>query len=94
MEKFLASIWLGMCILAVLFALVITPGCSVHTGIGVHTPGADAPEISGMDNPLGIISLRSKEKWGDVRGECTHVSSLPVWEKGYGFNYCAGMVEW
>jgi len=70
--------------------ILLTAGCttpSVQVGISAHTPGADRPEIQGMGNPLGIV----RGAWGQgfkIEGFCEHISSIPVWEQGYGLNHC------
>ena len=80
-----------MKILPLALALLL-PGCTLHAGLVVHPPSKDAPEITRMDNPLGV--LRLEHKFGDKTvGYCEHISSIPVREYGYGLNVCGVMRE-
>lgn len=77
--------------LVIAFALLLS-GCTLHAGVVVHPPSKDAPEITRMDNPLGV--LRLEHKFGNKTvGYCEHTSSIPVRERGYGLNVCGIMRE-
>lgn len=60
---------------------------SVYIGIGIHAEDLDYPEVQGLDNPIGIVRLEQKVN-ERVDGYCEHISSIPTWEQGYGFNHC------
>jgi len=78
--------------LKIIFIIFLLSGCTVYGGLSAHTEHYDKPEIQGMENPIGII-----------RGEiplnnttkifCEHLSSIPTYEQGYGFNHCGGLIR-
>ena len=61
-------------------------------GLGFHAENYDKPEVQGMDNPIGIV--RISNKWDNgLEAYCEHISSIPVWEYGLGFNHCGILLE-
>ena len=80
--------------LIVLIALAFCPaGCaSVQVGLAAHPCGADRPEIKGERNPLGVVRLETKPV-GRVSGFLLHISSIPVWERGFGYNMVGMALE-
>lgn len=54
-------------------------------GLAMHAEALDAPEISGLDNPLLDVELGYRARDG-YRVALRHNSSLVRTEAGYGFN--------
>lgn len=74
-----------------LAALIFLGGCSIQAGLSYHTEGWDSPEVQGMNNPLGVVRGSSAVTGGEIF--CEHISSLPVWEQGLGFNHCGVLIR-
>lgn len=65
-------------------------GCTVYTGMGVHSTGIDRPEIN-LDNPIGIVGFKH-EADDNLTMFCEHHSGIPTSEVGYGYNVCGATV--
>ena len=64
----------------------------ITLGFGIHADKSARPEIQGLDNPIGIV--RMSNKWDNgLETYCEHISSIPTWEKGYGFNHCGVLMR-
>lgn len=74
---------------AMAMALLFLCPDTVVLAIGAHSIGADAPEISGLSNPLFIGSLEwhiLKTDKATLSFTLDHTSSIPTYEAGYGLN--------
>lgn len=70
-----------------LLALLVTSGCqSVYVGIGMHAEKWDAPEYY-SPNPVGMVGAEA-DFGHEITGFCEHLSSIPYYEVGLGFNWC------
>lgn len=60
----------------------------LEAAIGVHDERGDAPEMNGMDNPIGSITFGYEWRHGRVTHgpALSHDSSLPSREQGHGYN--------
>lgn len=74
-----------------LLPLLFLSGCAFQAGVSFHSENGDAPEVTGMDNPIGILRGVYRQDNGEFF--CEHLSSIPVWEQGYGFNHCGYVYE-
>lgn len=73
--------------LTMVACIIMLSGCqSVYVAIGVHPPGLDAPEHF-APNPVGAVGAETIP-FHKVTGFCEHISSIPYYEDGYGFNWC------
>lgn len=63
---------------------------SFWLGIALHTTRLDDPEISDLDNPIGIaqIDLNFSER---AKAFCKHETSIRNNEVGFGLNECGLM---
>jgi len=75
----------------VLVAAHILTGCTAQVGLSTLATGYAKPELTAMANPLGIVRLSADYK--RFTGFCEHISSIPVYERGYGLNHCGILLE-
>lgn len=68
------------------FMFLVLSGCSISVGLGVHPRNSDAPEFN-SPNPIGIVE-GTTQITDRIDGFCTHMSSIPQYESGYGLNMC------
>ncbi len=66
-------------------------GLILSAGLGMHSERLDSPEVQGIDNPVGIVRVHKKS--GRLEMYCEHISSIPIWERGHGFNHCGVLVR-
>lgn len=64
----------------------------MYAGVSFHPETFDAPEVTGLQNPLGIV--RFEQQLSErTKLFCEHVSSIPVHEDGYGLNHCGVLIQ-
>lgn len=66
-------------------------GLSMYAGISFHAEDYGAPEVQGLDNPLGIVRLEHRLN-SHTKVFCEHISSIPAVERGIGFNHCGILI--
>lgn len=78
----------SLCKLLVIGTLQLCPN-TASSEIAIHSITLDAPEITGMSNPLFVgeanwILWKNKEVTWSL--SLKHTSSIPTYERGYGLN--------
>jgi len=85
-----------MCDIAVLLFALLCPDV-VQVGVEAHAQAYDAPEISGLPNPLFVGNLQWKlieDGRNSLRLVLEHTSSIPREEAGYGLNTIGIRATW